>query len=514
LDGVQRYVKFYGDPAQAHGEHLANELYRQLGLEAPETAVFEYNGQWALASTIIPNNGTLGALGLTKKYATRALDGFAADVLTANWDAVGLNLDNMIVLNSGKIARIDQGGAFLMRAQAGRKDVALLEQISEWTAFNNPSVNPAYAKLWQTAGLTGPAEIANKVATQIKAIKKLETHLGGWRGYVEAALPNLGKVDRDQIISMLEKRTGLLGAERKKLEALVKATRAQNKAAKQAAQQLAAQVNQRNVFEYKDAAAWVKQLEAHQYDRAWLKKEFEDLYDVPDPLGGAQINNMPAGRVRLYEGISKFTSGYKDSQYQRELYQSWLKIKVKGSAPDLLNPVDYAVAYSLRTRAARWAKLAAKIGLPGTPTHIRAYRGSRDALFVEDVLAGWFSGKPTMQVRQYAAASWGMTEKAAESFAGQSLSAVFKHEFALEDTFADQLLDDSTFVTVYMHEAEVIGAVDAAGEMHVAVNDQTLYIGGKKYGFANRNAALTAYRQGYNNNFDPAAPRPAIQKTP
>jgi hypothetical protein len=39
-DGVKRYVKFYKDESQAHAEHLANQIYNDLGHGAPESQLF------------------------------------------------------------------------------------------------------------------------------------------------------------------------------------------------------------------------------------------------------------------------------------------------------------------------------------------------------------------------------------------------------------------------------------------------------------------------------------------
>ncbi len=52
-DGVERYVKFYNDPAQAHGEALANTIYNALGLSAPKSVVVDRGGSAVFASNLI-----------------------------------------------------------------------------------------------------------------------------------------------------------------------------------------------------------------------------------------------------------------------------------------------------------------------------------------------------------------------------------------------------------------------------------------------------------------------------
>lgn len=229
-DGVERYVKFYSDPAQAHGEHLANELYRELGLAAPMSQTFTASGRSAYASELVEGVTTLGKAGLTETRAKKILEGFAADVLLANWDAAGANLDNILVGSRGRILRVDNGGALLMRAKAGRKPRELLDQIPEWTGFFDSYKNPAYARIAKAAGV-GRAEDVPKIGAQIRKIVALRKRLGGWESFVDRAAPGLADVDRAAVVRMLEHRTDLLAA---KLKAMEAAARQAKKLARQA----------------------------------------------------------------------------------------------------------------------------------------------------------------------------------------------------------------------------------------------------------------------------------------
>ena len=68
------------------------------------------NKKVGIASRIINNKGTVGDLGITSGNAQEILDGFVENVLLDNWDAVGLGLENVVVLSiDDAIARIDQG---------------------------------------------------------------------------------------------------------------------------------------------------------------------------------------------------------------------------------------------------------------------------------------------------------------------------------------------------------------------------------------------------------------------
>jgi hypothetical protein len=209
-DGTKRYVKLYAEEGQGIGEKVANEIYRRLGHLAPESQLFtRANGKKGFASKIIENEGTLEKLGLTKERALKVLDGFAADVLTANWDAVGLALDNIVILKGGQLARIDQGGSLLFRAKGSLKPPHVLGQITEWESFAS-TTNPAYLKIFKAAEISKIEELGDKLIKQIDDIKKLRDSLGanGWRGFLHQL--GVPATHANKIAAMLESRTQLL----------------------------------------------------------------------------------------------------------------------------------------------------------------------------------------------------------------------------------------------------------------------------------------------------------------
>jgi SPP1 gp7 family putative phage head morphogenesis protein len=220
-DGVKRYVKFYKDPAQAYGEVLANKVYRDLGIGAPETTAFEHEGKIAFASDILPDVKTLGDAGLTEARAKDVMKGFVADVLVGNWDAAGMSLDNMVVRADGSIARIDNGGSFLMRAKAGRKPDDVLNKITEWDNFFKPSKNPAYAKIALKAGVSDAVDMKDVVVPAIQKIVSMRDGAGGWAKYVEKVAPGLNEADKKKMIEILDARTKLLEAKAKELQAVM-----------------------------------------------------------------------------------------------------------------------------------------------------------------------------------------------------------------------------------------------------------------------------------------------------
>ena len=217
-DGVERYVKFYDDPSQAHGEHLANQIYKDLGHDAPVSTTFEHEGKTAYASVIVKGVQTLGDAGLTKERARDAMKGFIGDVLTGNWDAAGLHHDNMVVTPHGGIIRIDNGGTFLMRAKNGRKDAVVLNAITEWEKFFDPNVNKAYAKVASAAGYTAASDMKDVVLPQIEKLLAIRDAHGGWAGYVERIAAGLPADDKAAIVKMLDARSDLLQAKMAELK--------------------------------------------------------------------------------------------------------------------------------------------------------------------------------------------------------------------------------------------------------------------------------------------------------
>jgi len=212
-DGVTRYVKFYDDPAQAYGEAVANRAYRELGLDAPVSALVRDEGRIVgIASDLVENVGTLGsARRLTKGRAQAVLRGYAADVWLANWDAVGSGLDNVVALAKSRtgVVRIDQGGALLFRAQAGRKRPEALGKITEWEGFADASVNRHYARIFDKAGLSSADELGRKALNQIAAIGKLRLRTRQFESLVPE-VAGIKAADRAAILEAMLKRARAL----------------------------------------------------------------------------------------------------------------------------------------------------------------------------------------------------------------------------------------------------------------------------------------------------------------
>jgi hypothetical protein len=223
-DGIERYVKFYTDPAKGHCEILASHLYQDLGLGAPKCQMFPIDGQTdAFASIIIPGK-QLGETGTkkgtcSKELADKVFDGYAADVLMANWDAIGHPMDNIQVDEKGNVHRIDSGGAFLYKGMDanGRKPKSALYDVTEWDTFPT-ATNPWYHALFKARGIKKPEELGeDRLIKQIDDIQELREKVGGWEKYVNSVVPEMSASDKKECAKLLEVRTEWLIKKRESL---------------------------------------------------------------------------------------------------------------------------------------------------------------------------------------------------------------------------------------------------------------------------------------------------------
>jgi hypothetical protein len=206
-DGVKRYVKFYANPEQAMLEDLTNRIYNDLNVGASSSELFKLpTGKLAYASEIVEGKKLSSAN--SPEVAKKLMDGFAADVLVMNWDAVGMGLDNVVVTPGGKPVRIDTGGSLLYRAQGTPKPTHLLENPTEWEHFFSPG-NKDYAGVAKLAGYTSAEQITG-LDNQIRDIVKLKKKYGTWKEYISENAPELNAESSAKVASMLEKRTKFL----------------------------------------------------------------------------------------------------------------------------------------------------------------------------------------------------------------------------------------------------------------------------------------------------------------
>lgn len=206
--GERWYVKEYRNPEQGAAEHVSNAVYRAVGVESPVSVLGEGADHGKYASKIIEGD-ILSHAGLSKENANRVLDGFAADVLTMNWDAVGMGHDNVLVSKGGTPVRIDQGGTLTYRAQGAAKPREALNGISEWDAFYDKT--RSYREVFDKAGIKGPNDpaFASRVKAQVRKIVDGRP-AGGWGSVVRKNAPSVSATTQKTWADMLDVRTEAL----------------------------------------------------------------------------------------------------------------------------------------------------------------------------------------------------------------------------------------------------------------------------------------------------------------
>jgi SPP1 gp7 family putative phage head morphogenesis protein len=141
--GAKWYIKWPKDAEAMRNEVLAAKLYQLGGVDVPELHLVTYQGRPAIASRYVEGltKGTPAQLAA----AAGTADGFAFDAWLANWDAVGLTYDNLL-LRAGKAYRIDVGASLRYRAQGTLKPSASFgNTVGELDSMLNAGLNPQAA---------------------------------------------------------------------------------------------------------------------------------------------------------------------------------------------------------------------------------------------------------------------------------------------------------------------------------------------------------------------------------
>lgn len=181
-DGALWLVKGTGGNADmAKNEVLAARLYNAAGASAPEMRLVElgdqYGGGTGVASRMV--EGKLSKPTTNALAENLAQEHFAHDAWLANWDAVGLDFDNIAITEKGQAMRIDPGGALLYRAQGQPKGAAFNAKATEWDTLRDPKLNPQSAAIFGKMTAGELAESAAKLSLiSDDTIKKMVNDYG------------------------------------------------------------------------------------------------------------------------------------------------------------------------------------------------------------------------------------------------------------------------------------------------------------------------------------------------
>lgn len=130
--GNKFVMKTGGNAGGDAADHLRNEcaadsFYREMGVNVPDFRLYDTPKGPVKLAKYVENGKSLGnwwesASKEEREEMLKKLEpGFKADVLSGNWDVVGMAKDNILIDDNGNPWRIDNGGALKYRAQGAEK---------------------------------------------------------------------------------------------------------------------------------------------------------------------------------------------------------------------------------------------------------------------------------------------------------------------------------------------------------------------------------------------------------
>ena len=145
-DGPYYFGKDYGGNIERMAaEHLANEIYRSMGVSTAETSLQRVDGKPYFMSREVTDAAPVESLAQLRQ--TDAKRNFVIDAWMANWDVIGMSYDNVLVGN-GKAVRIDMGGTLLWRARGEKR--AFPKEVGELQTMRNRSYTSGEIFGWLT----------------------------------------------------------------------------------------------------------------------------------------------------------------------------------------------------------------------------------------------------------------------------------------------------------------------------------------------------------------------------
>ena len=138
------YVKKGKSKAHVKNELLAAKLYSLAG--APTLKYKEVLGDDYIA-TEWQKKQKDNAKDFTAEEREKAQEDFATHAWLANWDAAGLDYDNLAMID-GKATNVDLGGALEYRAQGEPKGDKFGATVGEWDTLRDPDINEQNAVIF------------------------------------------------------------------------------------------------------------------------------------------------------------------------------------------------------------------------------------------------------------------------------------------------------------------------------------------------------------------------------
>lgn len=134
---------------RSQNEVLASKLMAAVGVGAPDMKLVDLEGKHGggigVASKWVDGAQAFNPSSAAHLAAAQA--DFAVHAWLANYDALGMSMDNTVI-KDGKAINIDPGGALLYRAQGAPKGDAFGHKADEWTSMRDVTKNPNGSKVY------------------------------------------------------------------------------------------------------------------------------------------------------------------------------------------------------------------------------------------------------------------------------------------------------------------------------------------------------------------------------
>lgn len=152
IDGLKYIMKDGGGARNDHvsNEAVADQAYRAAGVRVPDCKTYVVDGRVVKLAQFVDGGQSLGdwmrkASAPEKERMRRELlKGYPLDALFGNWDVLGTGQDNVLVDKDGNPWRIDNGSAFMFRAQGAKKkpeEWQNREFPDEWRTLRTSTIN-------------------------------------------------------------------------------------------------------------------------------------------------------------------------------------------------------------------------------------------------------------------------------------------------------------------------------------------------------------------------------------
>ena len=130
-DGRQVVVKRGAHPAHIRNEYDMNRYLNRLGVGVPDASMHEDVHGNPLMMTEYEENARRPDDFATMGDKPRLRRDFVPQALIANWDVLGMDMDNVLIRPDGTPTYVDVGGAGPYRAQGAPKGDAFGPQVGE-----------------------------------------------------------------------------------------------------------------------------------------------------------------------------------------------------------------------------------------------------------------------------------------------------------------------------------------------------------------------------------------------